>query len=247
MGALNVIVLLKTTSLFSPAYSMMLQLTNMIDSSNSALETYLDLKTDYLFKTNSNHSEMLDKVMQKVNTTEIPFIRSAKEIQNAIEDLGVDLDEKFNELLVNSSCDLAAGELNFRQLMKCRSLNYNIIHNRGVAAGVGFMLRNVQRTAIKLQKGNAVQSGQFFSPLFEDVDDYAFYNFKIYQLIEGLVIEGIAAASDSITATIKLIVFAEIMALIAALLFWLLRLGREKMQLSNLYAQVLQLPQVIFR
>lgn len=32
MGALNVIVLFKTTSLFSPAYRMMVQLTNMIDS-----------------------------------------------------------------------------------------------------------------------------------------------------------------------------------------------------------------------
>lgn len=56
-----------------------------------------------------------------------------------------------------------------------------------------------------------------------------------------------AAIYNSISDTIALIVLVEMMALIAALLFWLFRLEREKKQLSNLYAQVLQLPQVIFR
>lgn len=150
---------------------------------------------------------------------------------------------------MNNSCNLAAGDLNMRQLFKCLyGMNYNIIQTLGVAAGVDFMLRNVLRTTIKLQGNSvAVNSGHFFSPLFEDVDDYAFYNFKVYQLIEAQVISGMAAIYNSIIVTVKLIVFVEMMALIAALLFWLLRLGREKKQLSNLYAQVLQLPQAIFR
>lgn len=163
----------------------MVQLTNMIDSENSALETYLDLKTDYLFNANTNHSQTLTSVIQKVNTTEIPFVRSAKDVQTTISELGGDFADNFNALLSNNTCNLAAGDLNMRQLYKCLyGMNYNIIQNLGVAAGVEFMLRNVLSMAIELKNGSvAVQSGLFFTPLFEDVDDYAYYNFKVYQLI----------------------------------------------------------------
>lgn len=116
----------------------------------------------------------------------------------------------------------------------------------GVAGGISFMLRNLMSLAIYLRT-YPVSSLTSYPPLYEDVDDYAFYNFKIYQLIEAQIISGMAAIYNNIISSIKVIVFLEMVALIAALLFWLLRLEREKMQLSDLYAQVLQLPQVIFR
>lgn len=59
--------------------------------------------------------------------------------------------------------------------------------------------------------------------------------------------DGMATIASDVRQTINIIIFFEIAALFIAVLIWMTRINEEKKNLSNLYAQVLQLPQVLFR
>jgi hypothetical protein len=52
---------------------------------------------------------------------------------------------------------------------------------------------------------------------------------------------------DTINSSITIIIFFEVAVLVSVLFVWMVRISKEKQNLSNLYGQVLQLPQVIFR
>ncbi len=61
------------------------------------------------------------------------------------------------------------------------------------------------------------------------------------------IISSMHSIGDKINGSITIIIFFEIAVLILVLLVWMFRINEEKQRLSNLYGQVMQLPQVIFR
>jgi len=108
------------------------------------------------------------------------------------------------------------------------------------------MIRNVMSGMVKLMN-NQANSTIFSNSVFHDIDDYIYYLFKIYQALTNQIMNSVEGISNNINQNISIIVIFEIIILILALIIWIARINTEKKKLSNLYAQVLQLPQIIFR
>lgn len=108
------------------------------------------------------------------------------------------------------------------------------------------MIRNVMSGMVKLMK-NQANSTIFCNPVFQNIDDYIYYLFKIYQALTNQIMNSVEGISNNINQNISIIFIFEIILLLLALLIWVVRISTEKKKLSDLYAQVLQLPQIIFR
>jgi len=124
-------------------------------------------------------------------------------------------------------------------------MNYGIL-NLGAVTAVNFMIRNVMSGMVKLMN-NQANSTIFSNSVFHDIDDYIYYLFKIYKALTNQIMNSVEGISNNINQNISIIVIFEIIILILALIIWIARINTEKKKLSNLYAQVLQLPQIIFR
>jgi hypothetical protein len=225
MGALHSIILYKTTTLLIPAYNVMIELTDLIQSENLALESYLDLKSAYLFNSSADHTQTLAEVLPMVNVTEIPFATSVRNIVNTMSTLGGNIQDDFNNMLINDVCKVTASQLTLDQVLKCEAgMHYDVINGLGTVAGISFIVRNVMATLMQLRSDNATRR-VFFTPASEDIGDYAFYLFKIYQLLEAQVIEGMASLANIISSSISVIVYFEIAVLALTLLLWLTRIS----------------------
>lgn len=120
--------------------------------------------------------------------------------------MGGDFADDFNQMLINDVCNLTANQITISPLLdNCsQTMNYNILQ-LGPIAAVNFIIRNVMAAMMDFIKNQASQ-GILYSSVFEDVDNYIYYLFNIFQLIEKKIITGMGKIADDINSSVSVII-----------------------------------------
>lgn len=66
-------------------------------------------------------------------------------------------------------------------------------------------------------------------------------------MISDSIKDGMKNATDQINSSINVIIIVEVLFLFIALIVWGTRIKIEKKKISDLYGEVFQLPQIIFK
>lgn len=125
-----------------------------------------------------------------------------------------------------------------------REKHYNIL-NRGVLAGFDFLQRNTLKALEDLSEPGMNSREYLMGKVYQDLDDYAIFLFKVYQLIEERIIEALADESSNINSLVNFIVYLCLGYFLGITAFWVLNRRGEQEKASQLYGYVLQLPESV--
>lgn len=126
-------------------------------------------------------------------------------------------------------------------------MNFGVM-DEGMVAAMSYYQRNTYEALLNLTYGNITDTTSYFkSRVFQDMDDYIFYMYLMFELIQNSLAQGVGQAANKVIFSITYLMVIEIALMGLLLSFWLVRLSGEKKNLSNLYGAVLQLPHTLFK
>jgi hypothetical protein len=93
--------------------------------------------------------------------------------------------------------------------------------------------------------GSTNATATFISDVYQDLDDYMYYMFQIYQLTQARMYQGLSNTVQALSVDLTLINCAATILFLLVVLYWFINLKEEKLKLSYLYGYVIQIPEKI--
>lgn len=94
---------------------------------------------------------------------------------------------------------------------------------------------------------NINATAYFKQAVYEDIDDYLIYMFRLYQATQARLVQGLNTSIDRTVGVSSKLLLVQGAILVIILFHWFYKMDAEMLKISNLYSQVLQFPKAIVK
>ena len=156
------------------------------------------------------------------------FAKTALEANRVFEVSDPLFKSDFTKQLINDVCELTKDLFKQREVDKCvNQMHYKML-NEGLISTMQFFQRIVYQAVFDLRESLQTPEEYFRKNIFEDLDDYIFYMFRLYQATQARMNLGLVNTINRQITNLAFYSTAQILLFLSVLGYWLYWRETEK-------------------
>ena len=138
-------------------------------------------------------------------------------------------DNDFTNLLIQDICNLTASQFIPWQVDYCNNGTHFKTLSYGVNSGMNLMDRKTMQAYITLKANSSANATEYFTQnVYQDLDDYQYYMFRIYQATQTRMFKTMTDSIEKHGNTFNTYSYVAICIVIFIDIFWIFDLKKKK-------------------